>query len=407
MVFHAAPPNNLSDGDLRSAPRLKPGFIRMRGVVSRLAFIDALKAIASQLIVLHHLAFYGPMSDFAQGLAPSLISWLSQDARIAVQVFLVIGGFLAAKGLAPDGKLLAGDLLALIWKRYQKLAIPYLVALLLGVLCAFIASQWMEHDSIPDAPTSKQLLAHALLLQNVLGFNAISAGVWYIAIDFQLFSLLFGVLWLAQNIGTGSRSARIIGLFFVSALAVTSLFYFNRDAAWDDWALYFFASYALGALTYWASGQRQASDWLAIITIVVITALLVDFRSRIAVALLVALALGISRQWAFLESWPRTKPLAFLGRISYSVFLVNFPVCLVINALFSRFASEDPVINAIGVLVAWAASIVAGALFYHFVESRTRQIQEWATEWLRVLVIAPSLRLVERVVFALRAKFRP
>ena len=68
----------------------------MRTVETRLALIDAFKAIASQLIVLHHLAFYGPMSDVAQDLAPALFAWLSQDARIAVQLFLVISGFLAA-----------------------------------------------------------------------------------------------------------------------------------------------------------------------------------------------------------------------------------------------------------------------------------------------------------------------
>ena len=54
---------------------------------SRLACVDALKAVSSHLIVLHHLAFYGPMSDAAQSLAPGLIGWLSDYARIAVQVF--------------------------------------------------------------------------------------------------------------------------------------------------------------------------------------------------------------------------------------------------------------------------------------------------------------------------------
>jgi hypothetical protein len=70
------------------------------GATSRLAFVDALKALACQLIVLHHLAFYGPMSDHAYSLAPALISWLSQDARMAVQAFLVIGGFLAVRAIA-------------------------------------------------------------------------------------------------------------------------------------------------------------------------------------------------------------------------------------------------------------------------------------------------------------------
>ena len=37
----------------------------------------------------------------------------------------------------------------------------------------------------------------------------------------------------------------------------SSLFHFNRDAAWDDWALYF-SSYALGATTWWAAQPGSA-----------------------------------------------------------------------------------------------------------------------------------------------------
>ena len=72
-------------------------------VRSQFGLINLMKAGAAQLIVLHHLAFYGPMSDHVRPMWPSLIEWLSDTARIAVQVFLVIGGFLAAKSLWPAG----------------------------------------------------------------------------------------------------------------------------------------------------------------------------------------------------------------------------------------------------------------------------------------------------------------
>ena len=42
--------------------------------------IDLFKAVASQLIVLHHLAFYGPMSDAA---APLVAGLLRDDPRSA------------------------------------------------------------------------------------------------------------------------------------------------------------------------------------------------------------------------------------------------------------------------------------------------------------------------------------
>ncbi|MHB9082066.1 MAG: acyltransferase family protein [Pirellulaceae bacterium] len=339
-----------------------------------MALIDALKALASQLIVLHHLAFYGPMSDFAMARAPTLIVWLSQYARIAVQVFFVAGGFLAAQGLAPAGRLLTATPLSLVHKRYFKLVIPYLAALLLSIICAAIARELMTHSSIPEAPTLAQFIAHVMLLQSVLGYDGLSAGVWYIAIDFQLFVLLLSTLWLARGFGAGNKVTVILGQLLVSGLAIGSLFFFNRDAAWDNWALYFFGSYSLGVLTYWASNRKWVPAWLLLIATLVITALLVDFRSRIAVAFLVAMVLGIARYAGFLEHWPRSRTIAWLGQISYSVFLVHFPVCLIVNALFFRFTSDNPVLNLTGMFIAWVASIGAGALFYQLVENRTRPL---------------------------------
>jgi peptidoglycan/LPS O-acetylase OafA/YrhL len=63
----------------------------------RLIYIDLLKALACSLIVLHHLAFYCPMADYVRSMAPTLMDGLADYGRIAVQVFLVMGGFLAAR----------------------------------------------------------------------------------------------------------------------------------------------------------------------------------------------------------------------------------------------------------------------------------------------------------------------
>ena len=342
----------------------------MPTTVKRLAFVDALKAVASQLIVLHHLAFYGPMSTVANDLAPEFFSWLSHNARVAVQVFLVIGGFLAAKALAPTGHLMERSPLALIRKRYFKLVLPYAAAVLLSILCAAIARILMDDDSIPDPPTGWQLLAHLTLLQGVLNFDSLSAGVWYIAIDFQLFSLFLLMLWLARGVGRGNIYTLTAAVALVTALALASLFAFNRDADWDNWALYFFAAYALGVLAYWATRSEEKTDWLLVMASVVGVALIVDFRSRIAVALLTALALGAAQRWHLIESFPRSALLAYLGKISYSVFLVHFSVILLVNAVFSRIAADNPAANALGIVLAWGASTGVGALFYRLVESR-------------------------------------
>lgn len=334
-----------------------------------MACIDALKALSSQLIVLHHLAFYGPMSDAAHVLAPDLLDWLSQYARIAVQVFLVVSGFLAARSLAPGGHLVVPHPLLAIWRRYQKLVVPYTVAILIAIAGAAIARTWMRHDSIPSAPGLHQFLAHVLLLHNLLDFDALSAGVWYVAIDLQLFALLIVALWAARRCAQwfelgGSQ----LGTLTVAGLVLASLFWFNRNAAWDVWAIYFFGAYGLGSLAFWVSAPERSPVALLVLGAVVVAALILDFRLRIAVALAVALLLGAARRGGWLEHWPRARGLAFFGRISYSVFLVHFPVCLVVNALVFHLVPHQPVLNALGMVLAWALSNAAGAVFHRYVE---------------------------------------
>src|SRR5215203_6439946 len=87
----------------------------------RMPLVDALKALASQLIVLHHLAFYGPLSDTVHTVAPLLIDWLYDYGRLSVAVFLVVAGFLAPRSLLPEGKPSASRPLAVIGRRYSRI----------------------------------------------------------------------------------------------------------------------------------------------------------------------------------------------------------------------------------------------------------------------------------------------
>jgi peptidoglycan/LPS O-acetylase OafA/YrhL len=340
------------------------------GGASQFGLINLLKAGAAQLIVLHHLAFYGPMADRAGELFPDLVAWLASDARIAVQVFLVIGGFLAAKSLAPTGHAGLADPLGALWRRYLKLAPPFMVATLLAAAANALAAQWMTHDSISAPATIGQLAAHALLLHDVLGYPALSAGAWYVAIDVQLYAL---AVLMISGASLGLRPRRMLLPLMVAGGVALSLLHFNLDADWDNWAPYFFGSYGLGMLAWWAGDARRplrAAVLLAALAVLIaLLALAVEFRSRIALALLTAgvlLLWGRARMQASGAAWSAVNELA---RSSYAVFLVHFPVCLVTNAAFTRFAPHAPAWQAFGMLLAWGASVGAGALFHRWVET--------------------------------------
>jgi peptidoglycan/LPS O-acetylase OafA/YrhL len=328
---------------------------------NRMPLIDALKAIAALLVLTHHFSSYGPLAEAAREYFPLVFNWLFDYGRMAVQVFLVIAGFLAARGLSAQGQALPVSPLPLIWKRYLRLVVPYMAAIGLAIIAAAIADRWLDDEAIPARATFAQWLAHVTLLHGLLGFDALSTGVWYIAIDFQLFALMAILLWAGRR--------RLVAPALVLAVATASLFWFNRDASWDNWAIYFFGSYGLGAAAWWASERRQMSAWLGVMLSVTVAALILDFRLRIMLALIVALLLGFGRRSGLLERWPDARPLAFLGQISYSIFLVHFPVLLLANALYAQTDYDSPLSTLVGLGLAWAASLLAATLFYRWIES--------------------------------------
>ncbi|MDH4464726.1 MAG: acyltransferase [Acidovorax sp.] len=345
---------------------------------SRTPLIDMVKALACIAIVWHHLAFYGPMSDIAQPLAPALMSWLYDHARIAVQVFLVVGGYLAAGSLAPQGVARFAHWGGTVGKRFVRLVVPYAVALVLTVAVSAIVRPWFDHPSVSDEPTFAQLLTNALLLQDVLGEDALSAGVWYVAIDFQLFALS-ALIWSAVRMlpgPTAVRYAALLGQGLVVAGTAASLWVFNRMSGLDMWALYFFGAYGLGMLAFWAVHAPRARGWVALMLLLGGVALFIDYRSRILVALLTALAMVWALRSEAVRNWQGVRPLVLLGQMSYSVFLVHFAVCMLVNAVVGTLWPASPVLNAMGMGLAFVLSLATGRVLYLRVE---RHVPTWRT----------------------------
>ncbi|KQX33422.1 acyltransferase family protein [Variovorax sp. Root434] len=344
--------------------------------------LDAAKGIACAVIVGHHLSRYGPMPAGAYALAPDFFAWLADEGRLAVQVFLVIAGFLAAASLAPDGLLRVERPVTRILQRYGRLVMPYLAALTVCVLVAAVVRPWLDEEVVPAAPTFGQLVAHGLLLQDLLGFESLSTGVWYVAIDFQLFALALLLVGLPSMLQRSSglpppgAQVRWMPVALVIGLAVASLVLFNRNAGLDDTAFYFFGTYGLGMLVFWIGRATRASTWQSAVALMALMgagALALDWRSRIATALVTALLLAVAqrRNWLSPPHWPAVAmPLLRLGRMSYSLFLIHFPVLLAMNAAVANSGPHGAWFDAAGLVATFGLSVAAAALLYRWVEAR-------------------------------------
>lgn len=349
--------------------------------------IDWAKAIASQLIVWHHLSIYGPMRKAVDPLAPDLFAWLADPARLAVQVFLVMGGFLAARTLMPSpdaaGRIGPVRLPALLWQRYLRLGRPYLMALALALLSAWVARTLMDDADTPAAPTWPQLLANALLLQDIVGQDALSAGVWYVAIDLQLFALLAGLAALLAASRLRGAWQAAVAVLLVAGSTAASLLWINRLPDADMWAPYFFGSYGLGVLAHWvvqSPGRARRLAGLALMAALLLVALWVEWRSRIALAGVVALALAFNLGSGWLDR-TRLQPLVVhLSRISYGVFLAHYPISLLVAAAVTWLAPDSLELNLLGLIGTWLASLAAGQALHRWFEPSPRRAPLPATQ---------------------------
>jgi len=345
----------------------------MKVSANRFLIIDAFKAIASQLIVLHHLAAYGPISDSVYQLSPTLITWLYDYARIAVQIFFVIGGYFTARTIFSSRNNITSLKLNL-FNKYLKLVVPFFFALILAITCAAISRGLADHEFIPDLPKLSQFLSHIFLLNGVLDFDSLLAGAWFIAIDFQLFLVMLCIAWLGGKT-TDPRKAILV---IITLISTASLFWFNRNPQYNDWALYFFGAYGIGATVYWSSQQGHSTAWLWLNVLLAILALLIDFRLRILIAVLVALIIFSTNNMQIKLGFIQQKIIHYLGMTSYSLFLVHFSVLMVSNAIFSWLNIMNPDVGIFFMLISWLASLIVANFFYKKIEKPITSIMKFS-----------------------------
>ena len=331
--------------------------------INHFPMIDAFKAIASQLIVLHHLSAYGPISDSVQHVAPSMITWLFDYARMAVQIFFVIGGYLAARSVFSNCSNIR-YLCINLGNRYIRLVMPFFFALILAVTCAIVARNLMNHEFIPDFPKFSQFLSHVLLLNGVLDVDSLLAGAWFVAVDFQLFFVMVCISWLGGKVVNARKTVLVI----ITIATTISLFWFNRNERYDNWAIYFCGAYGMGAIAYFAGQREHSSAWLWLTISLAITAIYIDFRMRILIAVCVALTLFLTRNVHIKNYIKQQKLIHYLGTISYSLFLVHFSALMLTNAIFGWLSIKNPMIGCIFMLITWIASLSLAGFFHRKIE---------------------------------------
>jgi peptidoglycan/LPS O-acetylase OafA/YrhL len=358
--------------------------------------LDLLKAVGCVLIVLHHLAFYGPMSDVVLRAWPGVIDWLSEYGRLAVQLFLVCSGYLTAAGMAARPEMDLRRALRLAGRRYLRLAIPLMGALSAAVLVTEWVRPEFDHPSLSATPDGWQAVAHVFFLQHLADMEALSAGVWYVAIDFQLYLITLAAMW---GVTLWARTRPLwrpdaLRVQVMLGLTLVSLVRWNLNHDLDLYGLYFFGAYGMGWLAHRARQSRIPPKGWAVLVVLGLLALWVDPRWRITTAWGVALLLAAApERWlapAAMAGW--RAAVSQLSRMSYSVFLIHYAVSLAVSAVVTARWPDSIAWNAAGMGIALGLSIAVGAGLYRLTELPRQSLRQWAL-WAGVFMASTGLAM--------------
>lgn len=362
-----------------------------RGFEGRAAFIDALRGVAAFSVACYHITRYGPLPGPAREFIPGLLQIWFDHGWMGVQVFFVISGFVIAYSVRT-ACVTPAYLANYALRRSIRLDPPYWTTILFVLLLHAILHLHLGFDSPLDVPSklepalSWQLIAsHLMYLQNILGYDNLSAGFWTLCIEVQFYLLYVVGQGIAQRFPFRGRQtpadASPVGLLTVFApLALMSLFVWNGDYHNDMWIIRFFCMFFLGASAWWALDRRipAALFWVYVAAFagrILLQSSRAGWSDDLTVGLMAAIVAGVATYIAGrqgrLGSWLNVGVLQYLGRISYSLYLIHFPMSHVITTLGSQVSgnSPSPAVATMWLVLALVASLAAAHIMYILVEA--------------------------------------
>jgi len=348
----------------------------VKNQASRFAFLDALRGLAAMSIVGFHLYQYEPSPENSQWFMPFLIEQWLIWGWVGVQFLLVISGFVIAYSFR-DGRVTGGSVANFLVRRVVRLSPPYFATLLLVLLLhgTAVSLGWFP-SPLDEPPSWGQVASHLIYAQDLLGFSNLSAGLWTVCIEVQFYAL-FGVgLLVAQRVwpvvtnGQAAASPRVLASLF-APLAVMSLFDGCSQPVLEPYVIYFFGLFFLGMMTWWSLDDRIPHGWYWATVGVFAVRVLWQWKSEVVVGLIASLAIFTAGRSGHLHDWLNYRWLQYLGKISYSLYLIHYAVSHVVTRIGWALldGSPSPPLAAACLAMAMASSIVAAHFLYVGVEA--------------------------------------
>jgi|SRR5579859_4891830 len=348
--------------------------------------IDALTGIrgfAAFWVAFHHLREYRPYGL----LGMPVFSELSRGGWLAVDLFFVLSGFIMMHVHGTEFRSFSIERARrFIGLRFIRVYPAHAVVLLLHVPLFFVAVALgigVNHDTF----SARSFVLSAFMLNGwgfpgAEGWNVPSWSVSAEWFAYLMFPVLALIVWRVQR-------RRTAALLMIAILGMVTLI----GGSYSNWKQFMLpqwgtlvrvtSEFALGCLTYHfyiqpidrrlAEGIAQtAFAGLLVVSIFAVS----PVYNALTLAFFVMLVMGLSQADGPFARLLRTRPVIYLGRISYSVYIVHSLVLAMYARIIGRIAGGHAVVEfaIVGMYVLFV--ILASHLLYTLVEDPARR-------WLR------------------------
>ncbi len=264
--------------------------------------------------------------------------WLGYG-HFGVTAFIVLSGFSLALSAAKRDRLAHIDNKSFFMRRARRILPPYYFALLLSCLLALtvVSKVSRTHWDVSLPVTLPGFLSHLFMMQDLFYVSQINHTFWSVALEWKLY-FLFPVLVAACYKFGPVKTA------LTATLAGYAGVVFQHGTPYNDFPIHFVGLFAIGVAAAILVFSRR-SDWQALCQSPVVTWICVAcvfivvgasythylrglFYLDVFVALITVTALMRTSmgRWCSLRKALESRPMAFVGSFSYSLYLIHAPL---------------------------------------------------------------------------------